>query len=31
VATKFSLMNTVYNAALKSAAMTMQHSLVDYL
>jgi flagellar hook-associated protein 3 len=30
-ATKFSLMNTVYNAALKSAAMTMQHSLVDYL
>ena len=30
-ATKFSLMNTVYNAALKSSAMTMQHSLVDYL
>jgi flagellar hook-associated protein 3 FlgL len=30
-ATKFSLMQTVYNAALKSAAMTMQHSLVDYL
>jgi flagellar hook-associated protein 3 len=30
-ATKFSLMSTVYNAALKSAAMTMQHSLVDYL
>ena len=30
-ATKFSLMQTVYNAALKSAAMTMQQSLVDYL
>jgi flagellar hook-associated protein 3 FlgL len=30
-ATKFSLMSTVYNAALKSASMTMQHSLVDYL
>ena len=30
-ATKFSLMNTVYNAALKSASMTMQHSLADYL
>ena len=30
-ATKFSLMQTVYNAALKSAAMTMQKSLVDYL
>ena len=30
-ATNFSLMQTVYNAALKSSAMTMQHSLVDYL
>ena len=30
-ATKFSLMQTVYNAALKSAAMTMQESLVNYL
>lgn len=30
-ATKFSLMNTVYDAALKSASMTMQHSLADYL
>lgn len=30
-ATKFSLINTVYNAALKSSAMSMQHSLVDYL
>jgi flagellar hook-associated protein 3 FlgL len=30
-ATKFSLMNTVYTAALKSASMTMQHSLADYL
>jgi flagellar hook-associated protein 3 len=30
-ATKYSLMQTVYNAALKSAAMNMQQSLVDYL
>jgi flagellar hook-associated protein 3 FlgL len=30
-ATNFSLMQTVYNAALKSSAMTMQHSLMDYL
>ena len=30
-ATKFSTMNTVYQAALKSAAMTMQHTLADYL
>ncbi len=30
-ATKFSLMQTVYNAALKSAAMNMQQSLADYL
>jgi flagellar hook-associated protein 3 FlgL len=30
-ATNFSLMQTVYDAALKSSAMTMQHSLMDYL
>jgi flagellar hook-associated protein 3 FlgL len=30
-ATKFSLMETVYNAALKSAARAIQPSLVDYL
>jgi flagellar hook-associated protein 3 FlgL len=31
VATKFSLMETVYNAALKSAARAIQPSLTDYL
>ena len=31
VATKFSLEQTVYDAALKSAASVIQHSLVDYL